>query len=61
MFYVSKAGLGLGATETHNDDEGASIGRKGISNERTFAPISRKVDLYSKLEQVAQILEKHMV
>eukprot|EP00854_Cymbomonas_tetramitiformis_P021676 gene21676-26071_t len=49
--------LGIGSTEhDHREDSRPGGGRKGISNERTFAPISTWAQLSSKAEELAQSL-----
>ncbi|GMH35231.1 hypothetical protein BSKO_03099 [Bryopsis sp. KO-2023] len=58
--FLLEVSLGLGRT-THWEQPGeGEVGRKGISCERTFQPISSRPDLEQKAEELAQHLSEDM-
>ena len=52
--------LGLGSTMTPAKSAEGDVTRKGISNERTFAVLSKKEDLQHKLSELAESLAEDM-
>ena len=58
--FFLQCGMGVGATLHAPQPSPGDVGRKGISAERTFRPISARADLEAKLAEIAKKLGEEM-
>jgi DNA polymerase kappa len=60
MEFFLHCALGLGSTQHGETVAEGEVGRKGISTERTFRPMSKRNELESKCKELAENLAKDM-
>ncbi len=56
MDFLYRVGLGLGRTQHSEAVPEGEVGRKGISCERTFRPLSAQGDLEAKVPLTASVI-----